>query len=261
MIKKLIFFILLLFIGTAYKSYAQVQAVADFVNMPHNVLTGVNTLQSITEATKQYKLLMDEYKMMVQNMAAPYFWVFNEVKNFDKNIDRYKEQYKKYGDKAAWEEHFASLLDPDTYANSPCYKFGGCSPEENARLAKQREFALKNAAEVSRNFVNRFNELSDEYKKRLGIVEKVSKNSEQADGQIKAIGASNEYLHVLNSSIIELSAKMDTFLEAYNAMNLIELEKHRRRDAMLNSNINNKVTIKVPTDNRLYFTDIEGSLW
>lgn len=260
MIKKILLFILLA--GISYQqSYAQAYSVADYVNMPHNVLTGVNTLQSITEATKQYKLLMDEYKLMVQNMAAPYFWVFNEVKNFDKNVERYKEQYKKYGDKAAWEAHFASLLDPDTYANSPCFKFGGCSPEENAQLAAQREFAIKNAAEVSRNFVNRFNELSDEYKKRLGIIEKVSKNSEQADGQIKAIGASNEYLHALNSSIIELSAKMDTFLEAYNAMNLIELEKHRKRDAILNSNSKNKVKYKVPNDNRLYFTDIEGSLW
>lgn len=262
MIKKITFFILFATVLT-FKSYAQYQSVADFVNMPHNVLTGVNTLQSITEATKQYKILVDEYQLMVKNMAAPYFWVFNEVKNFDKNLDKYKEQYKKYSDKAAWEAHFASLLDPETYATSPCFKFGGCTPEENAKMKANRELAIKNAAAVSKNFVDRFEELSDEYKKRINIVEKISKKSEEADGQLKAIGTTNEYLYAINSLLVGLSAKMDSFIEAYNAMNMIELEKHRRRDAILNSslNLNNKYTIKIPMDNRLYFTDIEGFWW
>ena len=43
-------------------------------------------------------------------------------------------------------------------------------------------------------------------------VPSIFKNSEQADGQLKAIGASNEYLHTLNSAIVELTAKFDTFL-------------------------------------------------
>ena len=174
--KKLICFIVVMSFIMVSKSDA-VMLTEDVANLPHNILTGVNTMQSITEAVKQYKLLMDEYKMMAKNMAAPYFWVFNEVKNFDKNINKYKEQYKKYGDKAVWEEHFASLLDPDTYATSPCFKFGGCSPEENAKMRANRELALKNAAEVSRNFVNRFNELSDEYKKGLALLKKYQRTA------------------------------------------------------------------------------------
>ena len=38
-------------------------------------------------------------------------------------------------------------------------------------------------------------------------------------------------------------------------MNMIEIEKHRRTDAMLN-NQHNKVNINMPTDNRLLFLDI-----
>ena len=108
--KKLICFIVVMSFIMVSKSDA-VMLTEDVANLPHNILTGVNTMQSITEAVKQYKLLMDEYKMMAKNMAAPYFWVFNEVKNFDKNINKYKEQYKKYGDKAGSAE--ASPEHPD----------------------------------------------------------------------------------------------------------------------------------------------------
>lgn len=253
--KKIISLILLMLFAPGIKSYA-VMPVEDFMNMPHNVLTGVNTFNSISEMTKQYKVLIDEYKLMVKNMAAPYFWVFQEVKNFNKNIDKYKEQYKKYSDKAAWEAHFASLLDPDTYATSQCFKFGGCSPEENRKIRENREAMMKNAADTTANFVNRFNELSNEYKTRIGLLEKVEKQAEQADGQLKATGATNEYLHILNSNMTALITKFDSFLEAYNAMNMIEIEKHRKQDAMSNMKEENRLTIKVPNNTQLYWTDI-----
>ncbi len=67
--KKLICFIVVMSFIMVSKSDA-VMLTEDVANLPHNILTGVNTMQSITEAVKQYKLLMDEYKMMAKNMAA-----------------------------------------------------------------------------------------------------------------------------------------------------------------------------------------------
>ena len=179
--KKYLLLSLLFTFGVTIKGYSVVP-VEDFVNLPHNVLTGVNTMQAIIETIKSYKLAMDEYKLMVKNMAAPYFWVFNEVNNFEKNIDRYKEKYKKYGDKDAWAEYFATFIDPATYASSQCFKFGGCSPEENAKIRENRQAVIANAGQVTMNFTTRFKELSDEYKKRINILDKLAKETEKAEG-------------------------------------------------------------------------------
>lgn len=233
--------------------------VEDFVNLPHNIMTGVNTFNTITETIKSYKLMLDEYRLMVKNMAAPYFWVFNEVKNFQKTLDSYKEQYGKYLDQATWQNHLESLIDPNAYATSPCFKFGGCSPEETEKMRKHREDMVANAAKTTENFVKRFNELSDEYKKRINILEKIAKSSQQADGALKAAGATNEYLHVLNDGMNALISRFDSFLEAYNAMNMLELENIRKKGAM-DTTKENSIKIKVPATNSLFFTDVSSDV-
>ncbi len=253
--KKFIFLILILFI--VHKSYAQMM-MADYINLPHNVLTGVNTLQSITEVTKQYKLLMDEYKMMVKNMAAPYFWVFNEVNNFEKNINKYKEKYKKYGDQEAWEEYFASFIDPDTYATSPCFKFGGCSPEENAKMRENRQAVIANAGQVTMNFTTRFKELSNEYKQRINILNKLSNETKKADGNLKSQAVINQYLHTLNESNQIFEEKFDAFLELYSQIVALELQDRVEKymhDAPVVTGKDKKLKINIPTDSRLLFYD------
>ena len=255
--KKYLLLSLLFTFGVTIKGYSVVP-VEDFVNLPHNVLTGVNTMQAITETIKSYKLAMDEYKLMVKNMAAPYFWVFNEVNNFEKNIDRYKEKYKKYGDKDAWAEYFATFIDPATYASSQCFKFGGCSPEENAKIRENRQAVIANAGQVTMNFTTRFKELSDEYKKRINILDKLAKETEKADGNIKQQAVINQYLHALNESNQTFEAKFDAFLELYSQMAALQLQNITKKNAYDTPTItgkNRKLTINIPQDSRLLLYD------
>ena len=89
MIKKIL---CILFFGLFTNGHAQI-VVEDASNLFQNTATAVNTAATLAEMIKQYKLLAQEYEMMVKNMAAPYFWVFKEVNDFEDNIEYYKEKY------------------------------------------------------------------------------------------------------------------------------------------------------------------------
>ncbi len=254
MIKK---FLCILFFGLFTNGHAQM-VVEDASNLFQNTATAVNTAATLAEMIKQYKLLAQEYEMMVKNMAAPYFWVFKEVNDFEDNIEYYKEKYSKYTDKAAWEAHFASYLDPDTYSSSPCFKLGGCSKEENARIRANREAMIKNAGETSKKFVESFRELSNEYKKRTNILNKVAENAKRAEGNLQSQAATNDYLYLLNSNMEVLIKKMDAFSESYNNMLMLKLEEDAMKKAKNQRVLDESLKVKVPNDNRLYFTDISS---
>ena len=230
--------------------------VEDASNLFQNTATAVNTAATLAETIKQYKLLVKEYDMMVKNMAAPYFWVFKEVDDFDKNIDYYKEKYSKYSDKAAWEAHFASYLDPDSYATSPCFKIGGCSKAENARIRADRQAMMENAGLTSRQFVKDFRELQKEYRIRTARLNKVAENAKRAEGNLQSQAATNDYLYLMNNNMEEVIKRMDAFSESYNNMLMIKLNEEAVNKVKDQKTLDEQLKVKVSDDNRLYFTDI-----
>lgn len=199
--------------------------VEDFMNMPHNVMSAMQSFNQVQETIKQYKLLVQEYEMMVKNMAAPYMWVWQQVNDFEKNIEHYKKKYGKYADAAAWEEHFASFIDPNAYAANPCFKFGGCTPAENTAIRARRAEMIKKAGEASMDFVKSFKEFGKEYKLRKDELRKIQKAAQSADGNLKSMGVQLQYLNTANEALLALRSDMMALAEKKNMMDALELDK------------------------------------
>ena len=102
--------ILFLLIFMANKAYAQL-IVEDIANLPHNILTSVKAVEQVSEQVKQYKLAVQEFELMVKNSAAPYFYVYDQVQSFDKNVENLKERFSQFTDPSEVDKYFKKYYD------------------------------------------------------------------------------------------------------------------------------------------------------
>lgn len=222
--KKIILFIILLCFYS--KAYAQVTLVEDLANLPHNILSSVEAVEMVTEQIKQYKLIKEEFELLVKNSAAPYFYVYNEVQNFDENVERLKKRFEKFSDPKAVDDYFKKYYDINWYRSSPCYKAGGCTDEDLYRLEQQRIERVTYMTEISSNLKKDLADWKDRQKARYEKLIKLNNAAQKAEGHFEIQSYQAQYLSEMTKELMDISDSMKTFNEFINTMN----EKNMQKD-------------------------------
>lgn len=215
--KKIILFISLLCLYN--KVYAQVTLVEDLANLPHNILSSVEAVEMVTEQVKQYKLIKEEFELLVKNSAAPYFYVYNEVQNFDENVERLKKRFEKFSDPKAVDDYFKKYYDINWYRNSPCFKAGGCTDEDLDRLEQQRIERVTYMTEISNNLKKDLADWKDRQQARYDRLKKLNNAAQKAEGHFEIQSYQAQYLSEMTQELITLNENMKNFQDYFSSLN------------------------------------------
>ncbi|MDE7314438.1 MAG: hypothetical protein K2N11_01905 [Mucispirillum sp.] len=214
---KIILFIILLCFYS--KAYAQVTLVEDLANLPHNILSSVEAVEMVSEQIKQYKLIKEEFELLVKNSAAPYFYVYNEVQNFDENVERLKKRFEKFSDPKAVDDYFKKYYDINWYRSSPCFKAGGCTDEDLDRLEQQRIERVTYMTEISSNLKNDLADWKDRHKTRYDRLKKLNNAAQKAEGHFEIQSYQAQYLSEMTQELITLNENMRNFQDYLASLN------------------------------------------
>lgn len=205
---NLILCMLVLF--SSNKTYAQI-IVEDLANLPHNILASVEAVKMVEEQIKQYKILKEEFELIVKNSAAPYFYVYNEVQNFDDNVERLKQRFSKFSDSKEVDKYFKQYYDINWYRTSPCFKAGGCSNEDLERLKKQRLDRINDMTKISSNLKKDLTDWTNNQKARYERLKKLNNAAQKAEGHFEIQSYQAQYLSEMTQELIALNENMRKF--------------------------------------------------
>lgn len=206
------------------KAYSQV-IVEDIANLPHNILASIEAVEMVVNQVKEYKLAVEEFELMVKNSAAPYFYVYDQVKNFDDNVERLKERYSKFSDPNAVDEYFKKYYDMSWYRSSPCFQTGGCTDADLTRLSEQRAERIQKLTNISSNIEKSMTEWADNQKERYARLKKLDQEAKKAEGHFQIQSYQAQYLSEMTKELMELNESMRSFQNYIASFNEEKLEK------------------------------------
>ena len=216
--------ILFLLIFMANKAYAQL-IVEDIANLPHNILTSVKAVEQVTKQAEQYKLAVQEFELMVKNSAAPYFYVYDQVKSFDENVEDLKERFSQFTDPNEVDKYFKKYYDMNWYRSSPCFQMGGCSSADLDRLSEQRAERIKYLTNISSNIKKSMTKWAGDQKERYNRLQRLDQEVKKAEGQLQVQAYQAQYNSEMLKEIMQLNENMRSFLDFMISQNESNLER------------------------------------
>lgn len=248
-LKTVILFLLIFMVN---KAYAQL-VVEDIANLPHNILSSVKAVEQVSEQVKQYKLAVQEFELMVKNSVAPYFYVYDQVKSFDENIEDLKERFSQFTDPNEVDKYFKKYYDMNWYRSSPCFQMGGCSDADLDRLSEQRAERIKALTNISTNIKKSMTKWADEQKARYDRLKRLDQEVKKAEGQLQVQAYQAQYSSEMVKEMVQLNENMRSFIDYMVSLNEKNLEQSMIEQAQSEAERNWKEP-KVKKWNR-YFLD------
>lgn len=219
-LKTVILFLLIL----VNKAHAQL-IVEDIANLPHNILTSVKVVEQVSEQVKQYKLAMQEFELMVKNSAAPYFYVYDQVKSFDENVEELKERFSQFTDPNEVDKYFKKYYDMNWYRSSPCFQMGGCSSADLDRLSEQRAERIKNLTNISSNIKKSMTKWAVDQKERYNRLQRLNQEVKKAEGHFQVQAYQAQYSSEMVKEMVQLNENMRSFIDYMSSLNESNLEQ------------------------------------
>lgn len=230
-LKTVILFLLIL----VNKAHAQL-IVEDIANLPHNILTSVKVVEQVSEQVKQYKLAMQEFELMVKNSAAPYFYVYDQVKSFDENVEELKERFSQFTDPNEVDKYFKKYYDMNWYRSSPCFQMGGCSSADLDRLSAQRAERIKYLTNISSNIKKSMTKWADDQKERYNRLQRLDQEAKKAEGQLQVQAYQAQYSSEIVKEMVQLNENMRSFIDYMVSLNESNLEQSMIKQAKSEAN-------------------------
>lgn len=218
-------FVLVLFNIIFVKAAHAQLIVEDIANLPHNILTSVKAVEQVSEQVKQYKLAVQEFELMVKNSAAPYFYVYDQVKSFDENVEDLKERFSQFTDPKEVDKYFKKYYDLNWYRSSPCFQMGGCSSADLDRLSEQRAERIKYLTNISASIKKNMTKWADDQKARYDRLKRLDQEVKKAEGHFQIQAYQAQYASEALKEIIQLNEYLHSVLDFLVSLNESNLER------------------------------------
>lgn len=228
-----------LILGLSLSPRAEAQmTVTDLTNFAQNLITALETVDQTLTQIQQYQTQLLQYENMIRNSAAPavYAWDLTQsIRNKLQQLANYRaflldlDAYlKKYG-------------DLNYYRASPCYGRTGnnvrCPKEEWDRMMQetfqQHSFAAS-TQQQNLDYVMQTMEASEQdLFAQSQNLEKIQRQSEKADGQMKVLQAANQFANAEVQQLMEIRAIMVVQYRALAAEAVLKHAEKVRNDAVV----------------------------
>lgn len=189
----------MVFLSFMYATSANNYAVAagipviDGINLPQNVMTAINSYNTFMQSILQVTQLKEELEYTVKNTLAPAFWVWDEFKNLEGNLQDFKSKIEYFAN-GGLEDYLKNYINADFYKSSPCFKLGGCNQSEMAELKSAQRARLEQMRKTSGFVAEGIGSYLDATELRALQIESLKKKSKDAQGLMEATGYSNQLL-------------------------------------------------------------------
>lgn len=206
------------------KAYSQL-IVEDIANLPHNILSSVKAVEQVSEQVKQYKLAVQEFELMVKNSAAPYFYVYDQVKSFDENVKNLKERFSQFSNPNEVDKYFKKYYDMSWYRSSSCFQMGGCSAADLDRLSEQRAERIKTLTNISANIKKSMTKWADDQQARYDRLKRLDQEAKKAEGHFQVQAYQAQYVSEMVKEMVQLNENMRSFMDYITSLNEKNLEQ------------------------------------
>lgn len=192
--------------------------VTDPANLVQSVISAIQDVNAVLKQLEQYKTQLDQYTAQLRDIAAPVVWTWDLVED---TVATAESVANKLGDRRALlKEVHASLKqlgDPDYYRNSPCYGRdgvdrtlqGGCGALLEELRAHQEE-SLQTQYEANELLFKTLETQHESMQKRLKRTQDLVKNSQDAEGQLQAVQATNQLASAQIAELMEIRSLLIT---------------------------------------------------
>lgn len=220
LLKKLCIILMVFFsfmYATSVNTYAVGIPVIDGINLPQNVMTAINSYNSFLEQLAQVAQIKEELEFTIRNTLAPAFWVWDEFKSLEGNLQNFKSKIEYFAN-GGLEDYLKTYINADFYKNSPCFKLGGCNQSEMAELKSEQRKRLEVMRQTSGVVAKHIGGYLDATELRAQQIEMLRGKSKTADGRMEAAGYTNQWLGLVVNSLQELNENMMVFQEQTRAV-------------------------------------------
>lgn len=214
--------ILMVFFSFTYATSVNNYAVAagipviDGINLPQNVMAAVNSYNSFLEQVAQVAQIKQELEFTIRNTLAPAFWVWDEFKSLEANLQNLKGKIEYFAN-GGLEDYLKTYINADFYKSSPCFKLGGCNQSEMAELKSEQRKRLEAMRQTSGVVAKGIGGYLDATVARAQQIEMLRGKSKTADGRMEAAGYTNQWLGLVVNSLQELNENIMVFQEQTRA--------------------------------------------
>ena len=142
---------------------------------------------------QQYINQLQQYELMVKNAAAPlvYVWdkansLVNKVMGMTSIVDQYKNKFNNL------DGYLNKFQDINYYRNSPCFSKSGCSETEWKVFEESRALGSEGIKKANDAMFKMLDAQQESLAEDARNLEKIQRNAQDADGQLKALAAANQ---------------------------------------------------------------------
>lgn len=188
--------------------------VTDPGNLVESIISAIQDVNAVLKQIEQYKSQLDQYTAQLRDLAAPVAFVWDLGKDtvataeaVQKKLTDYKQLIKDV------DTSLRQLGDPDYYKNSPCYNAhataGGCGAFL-AALQEQERKGIQTQYEANEELFTALGKQHESMNKRMERLQGLVKDSEKADGQLKALQAANQLTSAQIAELMEIRSLLIT---------------------------------------------------
>jgi len=190
----------------------------DIAAIAQAILQVMESIQQTTSLMEQYETQLEQYENQLQHSLAPAAYIWEQASITMSKLERAQAMLDVYNNQlGGLEGYLGQFKDVNWYKRSPCFSKNGCTPEELKAMAElhERILAEQNKAQLDTN--QKAVELavvqiktSENASKQI---KQIQSQASSAQGQLQAIGATNQFAALQGEQLININNQMATLIQ------------------------------------------------
>ncbi|HCG5236782.1 TPA: P-type conjugative transfer protein TrbJ [Vibrio parahaemolyticus] len=206
--------------------------VADGLNLPHNILSAMESVTQTAQQIQQYQTQLQQYENQLKNTVAPasYIWdqaqaTINELNQATNTLAYYQNQL------GSLDNYLGKFQDVSYYRNSPCFSAQGCSDTEWAAMKESHRISSESQVSASKAAIKGISQQFKALQNDAKQLEKLQRQAQGAEGQLEAIQYANQFASQQSSQLLQIRSLMTAQYNAVATQIQAETDQEARHQA------------------------------
>lgn len=191
--------------------------VLDPWNLVKNTTTAIENIAQTIHMIEDYIMQIKHLENMIKNTLAPVAYLMDQVDSLIDDIidlaDTVREITDTFGN---FDNYLNKFKDVNYYRDSPCFKKGGCTPEEWTLMKEIKATGSEARMKANKIVAKILKEQQEQIDKDAERLKRMQDKVEGSDGRMKALQHANELAAMENQQMLQMRMVLQTSLNAEN---------------------------------------------
>lgn len=195
------------FSGVSTPARAYGLPVIDASNLSQNVVTAMENVAHTLKQIQQYKTQLQQYENMLQNTAAPtqQIWdaatvTMNQLRSSIDTLNGYKASL------GSIDAYLAKFKDTQTYRNSPCYSYNGCTPAQWAAMTDSERLGSESQKKANDAVFKGLDRQLQALETDASQLQRLQTAAQASTGQLQALGYASQLASHQSNQLLQIRA-------------------------------------------------------